>query len=160
MRWWNDVLKTYEPRKSPTDMTIQYGGSFVDGSGSAQTTGDWNLSPDVSAVAGQPTKWWTGTTVVTLISQGAQDAMTAQELSDSRDDVADRVDEVEDIIRQVVVLVVDEINDHSLKINAILDAIDGANNLADVKTAIALITDLNPITVAQAKTKIRNGLGT
>ena len=29
MRWWNDVLKTYEPRKSPTDMARCYQASDI-----------------------------------------------------------------------------------------------------------------------------------
>ncbi len=79
MSWWNNTTKVYEASTSPSDMTDRYGGLFVDGNGEAQTTGDWNWDSDVTAVAGIQTKYWTGTTVVTEMSQGEKDAVDAAE---------------------------------------------------------------------------------
>lgn len=57
-------------------------------------------------------------------------------------------------IRAVLLALIDELNLHALKINAILDAVDAATSLADLKTRIGLITDYPPRTVAQAKASI------
>lgn len=122
---------------------------------------EWLYDPDLSAVTGQPTKFWIITgDVVTLMDQAAQDAITAQELSDARDAKANRLNDLENDLRQVVKLTIGELNDHSLTINAILDAIDNASNFGQVKSAIAAISDLPVISFSQAKTKIRTGWGT
>lgn len=60
------------------------------------------------------------------------------------------------LIRAVVLLVLDEFNSHALKINAILDAVDAATSLADLKTRVAAIVDYPPRTAAQLKTAIQN----
>ena len=92
--------------------------------------------PDMSAVAGQPSKYWviTGDTV-SLADQATRDAIDAAELEASRDAAAAQLDQTEDVLRAFMLLVIDELN--------ILRANDG----------------LNARTAAQLKTAIRNKLG-
>lgn len=59
------------------------------------------------------------------------------------------------VIRAIAFTAMDEINLLRLKVNEILDAIDGASNFAGVKSAIAAITDLAPRTEPQMKTAIK-----
>lgn len=59
-------------------------------------------------------------------------------------------------LRAVLLIVLDELNAHALKLNAILDAVDGAANLAGLKTAVAAIADYPPRTKAQLLTAITN----
>ncbi len=67
-------------------------------------------------------------------------------------------DKTERIVRAVVLLILDEFNAHALKHNAILDAVDAATSLADLKTRVGLITDYPQRTAQQIvdaiKTKI------
>lgn len=56
--------------------------------------------------------------------------------------------------RALILVILDEFNAHALKINAILDAIDGAGTLAAVKAAVAAINDYPQRTAAQIKTAV------
>lgn len=58
-------------------------------------------------------------------------------------------------LRAVVLVALDELNAHALKLNAILDAVDGAATLAALKTAIAAIPDYPQRTPAQLKTAMQ-----
>ncbi len=119
-------------------------------------------SPDLSAVAGQPPKYWVITgDVVTLADQATMDAVDQAITDGARDTVAASMDLPEDFQRAFALALLDQFNVVSAKVNAILDAIDGATSLAEVKAAIAAIPDLNAsLTVAQLKTAVRNKLGT
>ena len=64
-------------------------------------------------------------------------------------------DKQERLMVAVVELILDEFNLHALKINAILDAVDGAVTLAALKTAVALIADYPQRTKAQLITAIK-----
>jgi hypothetical protein len=93
---------------------------------------DWIIDPDLSAVTGFPARYWiiTGDDV-TLMDQASRDALDAALLEQARDQAVNAaIDNVENILRQVVKLMVDEIN--------ILRAQHGlpARTLAQVKTAI------------------------
>ena len=55
------------------------------------------------------------------------------------------------LARAVLLALVDELNLHALKVNAILDAVDAATSLADLKSRIALIADYPARTIAQAE---------
>jgi len=92
--------------------------------------------PDLSAVSGQPSKYWVITgDVVSLADQATRDAIDAAELEANRDAVAAQLDQTEDVLRAFMLLMLDEIN--------ILRNNDGLS----VRTA------------AQLKTAIRNKLG-
>jgi len=61
-----------------------------------------------------------------------------------------------EILRAVLLVIIDELNLHALKINSILDAVDAATSLADLKTRIAAITDYPQRTPAQAKQAVKD----
>ena len=60
--------------------------------------------------------------------------------------------------RAIVDVLKDELNLHALKINAILDAVDAATSLADLKTRITAIPDYPQRTLSQIKTAIETKL--
>lgn len=121
---------------------------------------DWIHNPDLSAVTGFDRRYWIVTgDAVSLMDAGARAALDAATLEAARDDLANQIDQTEDILRAVVLMVLDELNAHSAKINALLTAIDNASSLANLKTAVAAISDLPTRTAAQVKTAIRNKLG-
>lgn len=101
---------------------------------------------------------WNGSSVVEA-DQATKDAIDAAILEASRDATADGLDAVESLERAYAQAALDESNLHAQRITAILDAIDSANNLADVKTAVAAIADVPTRTIAQMKTALRNKLG-
>lgn len=121
----------------------------------------WIHNPDLSAVQGWPSKYWIITgDVVTLMSQAERDAVDAAELNSSRDSTSNRMDDLEDIVRALGLCTVDLNNFMATTVKEILDAIDAATTLADLKSRIAAITDPPQRTGAQMKTQIRNKLGT
>ncbi len=113
--------------------------------------------PDLSAVVGQPPKYWiVADDTVSLADQATRDAIDAALLSAARDALADEIDTVETYARAFALVVLDEFNARTLKINSILAAIAGANNFNSLKSAAALIADLNTYTPAQLKSAVRN----
>jgi hypothetical protein len=121
----------------------------------------WIINPDLSAVIGFDSKYWTITgDVVSLLSQAERDALDAAALGAARDARANRLDQVEDIARAAILVIMDEFNLHSARINAMLTAIDSGSTLAQVKTNIAAIQDIPVRTIAQLKTALRGKLGT
>jgi hypothetical protein len=122
---------------------------------------EWIINPDMSAVAGQPSKYWTITgDIVTLMSQAERDAVDANLLNASRDVTANVLAEPEAYPRGYALVALDELNAHALKTNAILDAVDAATTLADLKSRIALITDYPQRTIQQMQNAVRSKLGT
>jgi len=92
--------------------------------------------PDLSAVAGVPSMYWIITgDVVTEMSQGEKTAVDDALLSDSRDATVEVVEDVEAFDRQIVQLLIRELN--------ILRALHG----------------LPDRTLAQVKAQMRSGLG-
>lgn len=122
---------------------------------------EWIVEPDLSAVAGFPAKYWAIVgDMVSLMSQAERDAVDAAELAAARDAVAGAFDGVEDFARAFALILLDELNLHAARVTAILDAVDGASNLAGLKTAVAAIPDVPQRTIAQLKTALRAKLGT
>lgn len=122
---------------------------------------DWIIEPDLSAVIGFASKYWTiSGDVVSLMSQAERDAVDAAELAAARDAIANRLDGVEDIARAAILIIMDEFNLHSARLNAVLDAIDAGASLAAIKTSVAAINNIPTRTVEQLKTALRNKLGT
>jgi len=72
----------------------------------------WIINPDLSAVTGQPSRYWTITgDAITLMSQAERDAVDTTVLSNSRDTRVDSaIDDLESDLRQVVKLMLSEIN--------------------------------------------------
>lgn len=58
--------------------------------------------------------------------------------------------------RGLVAALLDELNNHAAKINAMIDAVNAATSLADLKTRFSTITDYPVRTMAQAITSIKN----
>lgn len=121
----------------------------------------WLFNPDMSPVAGVPHKYWklTGDTLSEM-SSGEKAAVDAAQLTAVRDAAAAQLDQQEDILRAFMLLVLDEFNAHTAKINAILTAVDNAATLAALKTAVAAIADQPTRTEAQLKAAIKAKLGT
>lgn len=122
---------------------------------------EWIINPDLSAVAGYPSQYWIITgDIVTLMDQSARDAVDAQALSNSRDATASVLAQPESYPRGYALVALDELNAHALKLNSILDAVDAATTLADMKTRIAAISDYPQRTIQQMQTAVRGKLGT
>lgn len=121
---------------------------------------DWIINPDLSNVTGYSSKYWIVTgDVVTLMDQGQRDAVDSVELIARRDAEAGQFQNVEGVLRAFMLIVLDEFNAHSAKINAMLSAMDASTSLADMKTRIGLIADYPTRTTEQLITAIRNKLG-
>jgi hypothetical protein len=100
------------------------------------SVGEWIHNPDLSAVVGFSSKYWVVTgDVVTLMDQAARDAVDAAEVESRRDQVVAQLDQVEDVLRAFMLVVMDEIN-----------LLRGQHALADR-------------TVAQLRSAIRGKLG-
>jgi hypothetical protein len=88
---------------------------------------------------------------------------TAQELEDEatarRDAVASAMDQVDDITRAAVLVIMDELNLHSTRLAEIITAGSNAASLAGFRTAMQAIQPIQQRTAAQLKTAIRNKLG-
>lgn len=121
---------------------------------------DWIINPDLSAVAGFASRYWkvNGDTV-SLMTLAERNAVDAALVAAARDAVADELTNNENIQRAFMLLVLDEFNAHSAKVNALLTAIDNAGSLAALKTAVAAIADLPTRTESDLRTAIRNKLG-
>jgi hypothetical protein len=123
-------------------------------------TQDWIHNPDLSGVIGFDSRYWIITgDVVTLMSQAQRDALNASLLAAARDALVNQLSNLEDLQRAFMLVVLDELNLHADKINAILTAIDNGANIGAVKTNILAITDYPQRTAAQLRTSIRNKLG-
>ena len=122
---------------------------------------DWIPDPDLTAVNGYPSKYWIITgDIVTLMDQTQRDAVDASILSTNRDTTSARFDAVEDIFRGYGLVAIDEFNLHASTVTAILNAVDAATSLADLKNRVATINDLPQRTIQQVKNAVRNKLGT
>lgn len=120
----------------------------------------WIIEPDMSTVVGYPSQYWIITgNVVTLMSQAERDAVDATALNASRDASAARMDNLEDELRATTLAANTGLNQTNARLNAVLDAVDGAVTLATLKTAVAAISDLPQRTPADVKTAVRNQLG-
>ncbi len=62
------------------------------------------------------------------------------------------------LVRALGLTILDELNNHALKLNEILDAADAATSLADFKTRMAAITDYPQRTPAQLRNAVRSKL--
>lgn len=62
------------------------------------------------------------------------------------------------VLRALMLVILDELNLHAAKINAILTAIDSGSNLLQVKANILAIADYPARTAAQLRTAINNKL--
>lgn len=122
---------------------------------------DWIHNPDLSAVMGFDSRYWviTGDTV-SLMDQAARDAVDAAELSTQRDSVAGRMDRAESFERAFALLMLDELNRQADRFNELLNAIDTATNLGNLRSTVQGINDLPVRTAVQLRTALRNRMNT
>jgi len=118
--------------------------------------------PDLSAVAGVPKIYWIITgDVITEMNQTEKDAVDAQILSDRRDSVADELDDLEVLTRQIVISTIREINILRDWIAEFKVQVAAAGNLGNLQTRVAGLPDLSADrTIAQFKSQVRSDLGT
>lgn len=123
-------------------------------------TVDWIIAPDMAAVTGFDSRYWIITgDVVSLMDAAARTAADASALAATRDAITAELDQVEGVLRAFMLTVLDELNAHATKINAILTAIDNGATLAAVKTNIAAVADYPARTAAQLRAVLRSKLG-
>lgn len=141
---------------SPAAMAERYGEVFADGSGAPQNNANWIYDPDLTAVSGFASIYWVVSgDLVSLMSQLGRDDVDADALTAQKDVIADQLDEVLTIMQAFAEVVLEQSNVHAEAINDILDAIDDASSLSEVKTAVAVIVDLSTPTLAQLKTEVK-----
>lgn len=125
---------------------------------------DWLINSaqaDALFDAGVPPRHWNIVgDVVTEMTAPQKAAVDAALLQARRAATVAELDMVEGIVRAFMLVVIDEFNLHSTRLNAILDAVDAATSLADFKTRVALIPDIPQRTNGQLRTAIGNKLGT
>lgn len=130
---------------------------------------DWIHNPDLSAVTGFAPKYWEiSGDLVGLMDESERDALDSSEAQTLRDAVRaaakaaydSAMEEFAKALKAVALLTQDEMNLHALKINSILDAVDAATNLADLKTRVGAINDYPQRTPAQLKTAFDNKVDT
>jgi len=159
--WLHRTTKQLVENTSPGDMALTYpADTFIDQDGKPTSNDNWIYDPDLSAVTGWPSRYWSITgDIITLMDETARAAVDAALIEAARDAVATQLDQAEDILRAFMLLVLDEFNAHADKTNAILNAIDASATLAEVKANIGAITDYPTRTAQQLRDAIRSKLG-
>lgn len=76
-----------------------------------------------------------------------------------RDEIAAQIEDVDDVVRAAVLVIMDELNLHSQKLTALGQAIVNGSTLAAIKTAVQAITPLPQRTAEDLVVAIRNKLG-
>ena len=113
---------------------------------------------DLWSTIPQQYRKWTGVAVEEMTGPEKM-AVDLAALEASRDSIVQQLDQQEDILRAFAGLLVDELNAHTARTNALLDAIDAANTLAALKTAAAGIANLPIRDLSQLRQAIRNKIG-
>lgn len=90
----------------------------------------------------------------------ARDAAEASAVSTRLDAIVAEIDQTEDILRALVLVLIDELNLHSATIAAMLTASTNATSLNDFKNRMSQIPAIPQRTTQQLRTAIRNKLGT
>lgn len=91
---------------------------------------------------------------------GAQWVTPAMLLAATRNKLVTKLDDQEELLRAVVLVLLDELNLHSTVTTAILQAAASATSLADFKARMGQIPPIPQRTVQQLRTAILNKLGT
>lgn len=123
----------------------------------------WKWNPDMAQVVGVEQRFWkwdAPTERPIPMTAGEQATVIANALTAARAAAAAQLTQTENILRATVLLLLDELNAHSAKVNAILTAIDSNSTLANLKTAILAVADLPIRTEAQVRAAIAAKLGT
>lgn len=111
--------------------------------------------------ANVPMQYWKSVGgVATEMTQPEKDAVDALALESKRDGTVARMDNIEDIIRALALTLLDAHNQNRTTINALLDAIDAATSLAELKASVGSIANLPIGNGAQLRAQVRAKLGT
>lgn len=164
-RWINRATKQLTERASPSTMRDRHGGIFIDENGKAVSNSTHIFNPNTVAVDGFASRYWLTNAFpddsVSLAGQSARDAIdaailaaqvAAEKLAAKSGFAASRQ------LKAFAELLVTELNQHSDRTNAILDAIDGAANLSSLKVTIGSIGNLPTRDFDQLKTAINNNV--
>ena len=138
-QWVNRTTREFVQQTSSGEMERLFPGEVLhDAEGEPTSNANWIHAPNLSAVAGFRNIYWIIIgDVISLMSPAERDAVDAAAETAQRDArVADEVDRLESVLRQVVKLVVQELN--------ILRSLHGLPNR----------------TLAQVRNQLRSGLGT
>jgi hypothetical protein len=122
----------------------------------------WIHNPDLSGVIGFDSRYWVITgDAVTLMSQAQRDALNASILVAARDALVNQLTNLEDLQRAFMLAVLDELNLHADKINALKASLvsGSVTNIATMKTSVTSVADYPQRTATQLRTAIRNKLG-
>jgi len=125
---------------------------------------DWIVDPDLTAVVGFPSIYWTITgDIVTLMTQGQRDAVDAVILAAQVTEEKTGAESLYDLtqaearaLRAMVLLLVDELNSLRTQWRDFQTVVDASNNLGAMKTGVAGLPTLNDRTYSQARTAIGN----
>lgn len=93
------------------------------------------------------------------MTAGEKSAVDAAILAAQRTAAKAQLDKTEDILRAFMLSVLDELNLHAEKHNAILDAIDAASSLSNLQTRVAAISNYPARTTQQLRDAIGGKLG-
>jgi len=107
--WVNRATAQVLTSTDATDMTNRFG-STVDFSTYASNA-EWIYDPDLSAVAGEPTKYWIITgDVITLMDQAAQDVVDAAEDLARRNAMANSIFVTDPTMKAFAEVILEQIN--------------------------------------------------
>jgi hypothetical protein len=147
--WLNRTTKVLVLNTDAASMAERFVGDF---SGYASNA-EWVYDPNLSAVAGWPAKYWLvgvyPTDTVSLMDAAARAVVDAAELTAERDAVVAQIDNVEDIVRAFMLVVMDEVN-----------LLRQQFNTTTGESTQLTTTTYTDRTVAQLRSAIRGKLGT
>lgn len=122
----------------------------------AQFSDDWIVDADLSAVEGVQAKYWNiAGDVISEMTDVEKRAVDAAERSAARDTELGKINKVGRFETALALIFLDQFNAVSTRINAIQAAIRSAESLADVKTAVSGLADMETRTPAQLKAAMR-----
>ena len=149
--WLNRTTKQLILNTSPSDM----------GMAAPESDATWIYDPDLSAITGVLSKYWIITgDAVSEMSQAQKDAVDEAELTASRDlSIQVQIDDLETVLRQVVILTVGELNDLRQWIESYKTEVANASSLSDLQTRVAALPNMPDRQFSVVKTQLRNALG-
>lgn len=113
---------------------------------------------DLWSIIPQRYRRWTGSGVEEMTTP-EKAAVDLALLEAQRDAIIQQLDQMEDILRAFAQLVMEQFNNHSERINGVLNAIDSGANIGAIKTAVAQISNLPTLDFANLRAAIRNKIG-
>lgn len=127
----------------------------------------WKHGPDMTAVAAVPSRYWkapadwnaVGAGPVEM-TQGEKDAVDAAIATAARQAAATVLDNAEDIVRAMMLTILDEFNLHAARQTSLLAQIAAATSLANLQSRVASnVTAIPQRTTQQLRTAIAGKLG-